>query len=115
MAHPLLINVFTALKGSQFYFLFAITAAGVVPCGGPKKSPRTSSIVQVIFMSPPDRVGRHIVFPRASVRPSVRLSVCLSVRHKSCPLYNLKTVKDFSMKLDTLVNHDETMCHEQEP
>ena len=26
-----------------------ITAAGVVPCGGPKKSPRTSSIVQVIF------------------------------------------------------------------
>ena len=30
-------------------FLFAITAAGVVPCGGPKKSPRTSSIVQIIF------------------------------------------------------------------
>ena len=24
-------------------------AAGVVPCGGPKKSPRTSSIVQVIL------------------------------------------------------------------
>ena len=46
---PFLINVFAALKGSQFYFLFAITAAGVVPCGGPKKSPRTSSIVQIIF------------------------------------------------------------------
>ena len=29
--------------------LFAITAAGVVPCGGPKKSPRTSSIVQILF------------------------------------------------------------------
>ena len=29
--------------------LSAITAAGVVPCGGPKKSPRTSSIVQIIF------------------------------------------------------------------
>ena len=55
----------------------------------------------------PDRVGRHIVFPRASVR--------LSVRHKSCPLFNLKTVKDFSMKLNTLVNHDETMCHAQGP
>ena len=41
--------MFTALKGSQFEFLFAITAAGVVPCGGPKKSPRTSSIVQAIF------------------------------------------------------------------
>ena len=64
-----------------------------------------------IIMSPPDRVGRHIVFSRASVRPSV----CLSVRPKSCPLYNLKTVKDFSMKLGTLVNHDETMCHAQEP
>ena len=31
----------------MFYPL--ITAAGVVPYGGPKKSPRTSSIVQVIF------------------------------------------------------------------
>ena len=41
--------------------------------------------------------------------------VCLSVRHKSCPLNNLKTVKDFSMKLGTLVNHDEIMCHAQEP
>ena len=47
---PFLISVFTALKGSQFQlFYFAIIAAGVVPCGGPKTSPRTSSIVQVIF------------------------------------------------------------------
>ena len=30
-------------------FLFVITAAGVVPFSGPKKSPRTSSIVQIIF------------------------------------------------------------------
>ena len=30
--------------------LFAITAAGIVPCGGPKKSSRTSSIVQIIFL-----------------------------------------------------------------
>ena len=30
--------------------LFAITAAGVVPCGGRKKSSRTSSIVQIIFL-----------------------------------------------------------------
>ena len=72
MAHPFFINMLTALKGSQFYpklynmahllafnvvllpkdltiILFAITAAGVVPCGGPKKSPRTSTIVQIIF------------------------------------------------------------------
>ena len=31
------------------FILFAITAAGVVPCGGPKKSPRTSSIVRNMF------------------------------------------------------------------
>ena len=43
MVH-LSLNVFTASKGSNNYILFAITAAGVVPCGGPKKSPRTSSI-----------------------------------------------------------------------
>ena len=60
--------------------------------------------------------GDILFFPvRLSVCPSVCLSVCLSVRHKSCPLYNLKTLKDFSMKLGTLVNHDETMCHAQEP
>ena len=29
--------------------LLAITAAGVVPCGGPKQSPRTSPIVQILF------------------------------------------------------------------
>ena len=50
MAHLLLfLKVFTASKASNNYVLFAITAAGVVPCGGPKKSPRTSSIVQIIF------------------------------------------------------------------
>ena len=46
---PYLINVIPALKETQFYFLFAITATGVVPCGGCKKSFRTSSIVQIIF------------------------------------------------------------------
>ena len=32
----------------------------------------------------------------------------------SCPLYNLKTVKEISVKLSTLIKHDETMCHAQE-
>ena len=41
---------FTASKGSKLYILFAITAAGAVPCGGPKMSPRTLSIVQMIFL-----------------------------------------------------------------
>ena len=49
------LNVLTASKGSNLYILFAITAAGVVPCGGPKRSPRTSSIVQIIFYLGPLR------------------------------------------------------------
>ena len=32
-----------------------------------------------------------------------------SVHHKSCPLYNSKTVKNIAMKLDTLTEHDKTM------
>ena len=45
-------NLFTASKGSYFYILFAITAAGVVLCGSPNKSPRTSAIVQIsLFLS----------------------------------------------------------------
>ena len=42
-------NVFIALTGTHFLFLFAFTAAGVVPCGGGKTSSRTSTIVQFIF------------------------------------------------------------------
>ena len=44
------INMLTALKGSVL-FLFAVTAVtvGVLPCGGPKKSPHTSSVLQTIF------------------------------------------------------------------
>ena len=37
------------LPKDQTVIFFAITAAGVVPCGGRKKSPRTSPIVQIIF------------------------------------------------------------------
>ena len=42
-------GTFTVSKGSNFYILFAITVAGVVPRGGLKKNPCTSSIVQVIL------------------------------------------------------------------
>ena len=42
-------NVFIALKGTHFLFLFAFTAAGGVQCGGRKTSPRTSTIVQFIL------------------------------------------------------------------
>ena len=45
------LNVVTASKRSSLYILFAITAASVVQCDGPKMSPRTSSIVQIMFLS----------------------------------------------------------------
>ena len=54
------LNIFTASKGSNFYILFAITAAGVVPCGGPKKYPRTSSIVQVILCFRSFEISKNI-------------------------------------------------------
>ena len=38
-----------------FDFIFDFTAAGVVPCGGRKTSPRTSTIVQFIFYFGPSR------------------------------------------------------------
>ena len=44
-----LLNVRCSYRISVF-FLFAISAAGVVPCGGPKKSPRTSPIEQIILL-----------------------------------------------------------------
>ena len=49
MTHALSLSIFIAFKGTNFHILFAFTAAGVVPGGGPKKSPRTSSMVQIIF------------------------------------------------------------------
>ena len=52
MAHLHALNVLLLLKDLTI-ILFVITAAGVVPCGGPKKSPRTSSIVQIIFSFDP--------------------------------------------------------------
>ena len=41
--------MFIALKGTYFCILFDFTATGVVPCGGRKTSPRTSTIMQFIF------------------------------------------------------------------
>ena len=49
---------------------------------------------------PTFRAGRHIGFPLVSVRS-------LSIT-KSCPLYNLLTVKDILMKLHIFVKHIET-------
>ena len=33
----------------------------------------------------------------------------------SCPLYNSKIVRVFSMKLGTLIKHDEITCRDKEP
>ena len=51
LALALLLNIFSALKGTHCYILFAVTAAGVLLCDSHKKQPRTSSIVQFIFFS----------------------------------------------------------------
>ena len=95
------------------YFIFTISPCGYIQCKVHQADvlencTRIDNCKSLyIIMSSPPPSGDILFFP-------VRLSVCLSVRHKSCPLYNLKTVKDFSLKLGTLVNHDETMCHAQE-
>ena len=63
-----LLNVSTALKGTDLYILFVVTAACVVPCGGPKKYPRTSSIVQFIFCFWSFEIGRNILRIRTYYR-----------------------------------------------
>ena len=62
-------------------------------------------------MSPPEGLGDILFFPG---RPSVRLSVHLSVRHESCPLCNLKTPEAIFTKLHTNVNQHKTTCRVQE-
>ena len=49
------------LKELIVIFLFVVTAAGVVPCGIPKKRPRTSSIVQFIFFFRSFEISRNIL------------------------------------------------------
>ena len=49
-----------------------------------------------------------------ALHPSVRRSICPSINF-SCPLHNSDTVQDIFMKLDTNINHHQTMCREQEP
>ena len=62
---------------------------------------------------PPGRVRRHIVFPlRPSVCLSVHPPVCLSVT-KSCPLYNLITIRDLSRKLHMPHNQESFLCYEK--
>ena len=48
-------------KSAGFIFLFVVTAAGVVPCGSPKKRTRTSSIVQFIFYFWSFEISRNIL------------------------------------------------------
>ena len=51
-----MLGVFSLLPNElAFICLFVTTAAGVVPCGGPKMFPRTSFIVQTIFTFDPLR------------------------------------------------------------
>ena len=49
------------LKELTIIFLFVVTAAGVVPCGIPKKRPGTSSIVQFVFYFWSFEISRNIL------------------------------------------------------
>ena len=45
LAHTRLLNVFSALKGTNFYILFVVTALGVVLCGSAKKHLKPSDFI----------------------------------------------------------------------
>ena len=60
MTHTLSLRVFIAFKGTNFYIVF--TAAVVVPCRGPKTSPRTPSIVQIILSFLFDLLRSRLIF-----------------------------------------------------
>ena len=51
---------FTASEGLTLNILFASTVADVVSCGGPKKPPRTSSIVYIIFFFRSFEISKEI-------------------------------------------------------
>ena len=70
--------------------LFAITAAGVVPCGGPKTSPRISSIVQIIFSFWSFDVSESILKSQKLIigldsfsNQRLYICLCLDIRHFS--------------------------------
>ena len=77
---------------------------------GPSQIFSRSGSNHMNYVSPLQGSGDILFFP---LHLSVYLSVCLSVT-KSCPLYNLITVTDISMKLHPFVQHIETTCHAQE-
>ena len=50
-----------------------------MPCGGPKKSPRTSSILQHIFSPPQPKAHGELIVYQSSRRPSVCPSTLLNI------------------------------------
>ena len=59
LSYYLALNILLLPKNPK-NILFAITAAGFVLCDGPKKSPRTSSIVQIIFFFQSFEISKDI-------------------------------------------------------
>ena len=74
--------------GSTLYIFVAITAAGVMPCGGPKKSSRTSSIVQIIFLLRSFEISKYI--------QSVQNTYVYKHTSKQC-LYSLTPFRNASL------------------
>ena len=71
---------FTASKGLNLYILFAITAAGVVACGGSNASPRTSSIVQNIFYLRSFEISKDIQSVQTLTFKNILLSIVKIIR-----------------------------------
>ena len=57
------------------------------------------------FLCPQRNFGRHI-----KIAPSVRLSVCPSVRYKSCLSESSYTTEANLMKLHRKIKHNEKVC-----
>ena len=53
MPHAPHFECYFCSRRNTLRFIFYFTAAGVVPCGGRKKSPSTPSIAQIIFYFSP--------------------------------------------------------------
>ena len=81
-----LMNVFIALKWSHFWFLFTFTAADGVQRGGRKMSPRTSTIVQFIFMSPTEGEGGVLYLVRILLASALALASASSWHFLVCTI-----------------------------
>ena len=64
--------------------MYTTSKAGVVPCGGPKKSPRTSSIVQIIFLFRSFEISKDIQSVQNTASKGSNLYIVFQNREERC-------------------------------